>query len=298
MENMLGAGRERALTIEQLRTFHAVATSEGVSSAALLVNKSQSAVTQNIKSLEAIVGSELFFRRRGHYYGLTQSGEIFFHYVVVILSAAAEAMDKIEAPSFLNKARVGVPLDFGVISTKKFKMGLAEIIPNTIVEIITAYGNTQKKLLNDGKLDLAIVRELDDGRAEIPKFYSKILRRESLVWLGTHSESHEFDDIPVIDLVLFPEGCIFRQAIIEAITSAGKSWRITYESSSYVDIKAAVSNGFGVTAIPETCLVNSDSETLLQRRYPSLPNVSTRVYSVMESETVDKVFSLIRQVYL
>ena len=51
-------------------------------------------------------------------------------------------------------------------------------------------------------------------------------------------------------LVVFPVGALYRQEMINALEARGRSWRISYSSTSLASLGAAVSAGLGVSLIP------------------------------------------------
>src|SRR4051794_17417412 len=61
----MNLGQMRPMNFSQLRAFHAVAIHRTFSAAAQALGVSQSAVTQNVKSLEDAVGARLFHRSGG-----------------------------------------------------------------------------------------------------------------------------------------------------------------------------------------------------------------------------------------
>lgn len=294
----LGAGRERALTLEQLRTFYAVAMSGGVTNAVDIVNKSQPAITQNIKSLESIIGSELFVRRRGHYYGLTDSGKKLLKYATLILESASNALKEINALSSLQILRIGVPLDFGAETTTILRAELGRVFPNTAVEIMSAFGKAQRKLLADHKLDIAVIREPEHStlKEKEKEIADSDVKYEKLLWIGENKSRSKFKKGEIVDLVLFPEGCIFREAVIETIIANEAHYRVIYESSSYSDVIFAAEKGLGITAIPESC-VHERKLSLLIDDLPLLPRVKTTICYILEDPIVSKSIEIIKRLY-
>ena len=50
-------------------------------------------------------------------------------------------------------------------------------------------------------------------------------------------------------LAAYPEGCVFRRAMIGALETAGESWQVTVQSRSHAGIFAAVRAGIAVTSV-------------------------------------------------
>ena len=54
-----------------------------------------------------------------------------------------------------------------------------------------------------------------------------------------------------VPLIGFPTGCLYRARAIHAIESAGRTWHMSYTSSSLAGIQAAVAAGLGLSILSE-----------------------------------------------
>lgn len=105
---------DRRVTLEQLRTFVLVSRSGGFNQAGDELHRSQSAVTQNLKRLEDIIGCQLIERRRGHIVGLTHEGKRLIPAARKILSMVSQAVSDMQTSTLSEHIRIGVPNDFNV----------------------------------------------------------------------------------------------------------------------------------------------------------------------------------------
>jgi DNA-binding transcriptional LysR family regulator len=96
-----------------------------------------------------------------------------------------------------------------------------------------------------GDLDLAIVTNCGEGNVEV-------VRREPLLWVG--SSQHGAEDQEVLPLALFKPPCLWREAAIEALTVAGRKYRVLYQSANSTAISAAVGAGLAITVLAESAL--------------------------------------------
>jgi len=58
-----------------------------------------------------------------------------------------------------------------------------------------------------------------------------------------------------VPLVVYPQGCIYRNRIVHALESSGRSWRVAFASQSLVGIQAAVSAGLGISLLPASAML-------------------------------------------
>jgi DNA-binding transcriptional LysR family regulator len=69
------------------------------------------------------------------------------------------------------------------------------------------------------------------------------------------SKSHPIDlKVSSVPLIGFPSGCLYRSRAIHAIEAAGRSWHMSYTSSSLSGIQAAVAAGLGVSILSEMAI--------------------------------------------
>lgn len=63
-----------------------------------------------------------------------------------------------------------------------------------------------------------------------------------------------------VPLVLFPQGCIYRNRAIHALEAKGRRWRVAYGSHSLAGVQAAVSSGLGMTILPRNAVLADHRE--------------------------------------
>ncbi|MEM9500811.1 MAG: LysR family transcriptional regulator [Pseudomonadota bacterium] len=133
-----------ALNLHHLRLFRAVAREGSLTGAARLLNISQSAVSTQIKTLEASLGHDLF-ERRGRSLQLTEAGRIALDHADEIFRAADHLSATLSASD--SQRRV---LRIGALATlsRNFQMRFLEpLIGRKDVEVILRSG-TQESLLH------------------------------------------------------------------------------------------------------------------------------------------------------
>jgi DNA-binding transcriptional LysR family regulator len=243
------------LDIDLLQSFVAVVESRSFTRAAERVHRTQSTVSQQIRKLEEVFGTELMRRTTAAgQISLTEDGEVLLNYSQRILVLARElkhAMGKGKSPKAV--VRLGLPEDFKAESLTGLLVEFAKQHPHIRVDTICGLTAEVEPMLNSGDLDLALMkREARSGPciASWP---------EELVWVGKMPNPTYLANDPV-PLALFPQGCLYRERAIHALERQKQPWRIAYTSGSLTGILAAVSSGLAVTllarsAVPPTLRV-------------------------------------------
>src|SRR3954464_128706 len=95
----------------QLKSFVAIAETGTFGQAAATVNRTQSALSLQIKKLEEQLGCKLFDRTRRRVV-LTPQGEIFLGYARRIIQLQCEAFSRLREPDVEGEIRFGTPEDF------------------------------------------------------------------------------------------------------------------------------------------------------------------------------------------
>lgn len=142
------------LNLHHLRLFRAVARDGTLSSAARSLNISQSAVSTQIKALEASLGHDLF-ERRGRNIALTEAGRIALDHAEDIFRTADHLSATLNAAGGTRQ-----PLRIGALATlsRNFQIGFVEpIIGREDVEIIFRSGAQEDLLRGLEALSLDVV---------------------------------------------------------------------------------------------------------------------------------------------
>ena len=112
------------LPIDYLRTFIAVADKKGFTKAGIQVNRSQSAVSMQIKRLEDEVGKPLF-ERIGKTVKLTTEGHLLINYARRIVKEHDAAVTALSKPALKGFIRFGSPEHYTAGVLPKLLAGFA-----------------------------------------------------------------------------------------------------------------------------------------------------------------------------
>jgi DNA-binding transcriptional LysR family regulator len=227
-----------------LKSFIAIADTGSFSKAAVIVGRTQSALSLQIKKLEESLGCELFFRgaRKAT---LTEQGEIFSGYARRIMALQLEVYSRLKEPEAEGEIRFGTPEDFAT-----------HYLPNVLALFRKQHPRIQLNVdcdltlnLLDGlqqeKYDLILVKR-DPQRVR----GGTRVWREPLVWAGATGWQAQ----KPLSLVLSPQPCIYRSRALAALDRAKMPWRVAYTSPSLAGTLAAVKAGLGITVLPQNML--------------------------------------------
>jgi len=250
---------------ELLRTFVAIVDQGGFTRAAAAVNRTQSAVSMQIKRLEEDVIQRPLFVRQNRQLLLTSEGNTLLGYARKILSLQGEALTLLRQPDMVGRVRLGVPDDYVMRFLPGILKTFSQAWPLVDVDVHCAPSSVLSQQ-PQGSLDLIIMtREIGD---EI----GTILRREPTVWVA--AESHSTHLQTPVPLALFEAPCFCRRHACNALDRAGRAYRVAYSSPSLATLQAVVGAGLAVSAWMRS-LVTTEMQILgKEEGFPELPEAS------------------------
>lgn len=214
-----------------LRAFAAVAETGGMTSAARLLNLTQSAVSLQIKRLEDALGQRLFVRdRRG--LRLTPGGERLLARAHRLLALNDEMWAMMTAPDFEGEVRVGVPYDIVAAYMPPVLRSFDRAWPRVRITLVCRNTVLLLRALERGEVDLTLTTEAE------PRPHGEALLPDPLVWVGARDgRAHEREPLPVS---IGDERCAFRPFVLKALVDAGRDWRPVCEVSNMEALRATV----------------------------------------------------------
>jgi DNA-binding transcriptional LysR family regulator len=252
-----------------LRTFAAVCATRSFSKAAALVNLTRSAVSLQIKKLEAQVDLRLL-DREGAVMSPTEDGEVLLSYARRILDLNEEAASRLRRDQPRGLIRLGAPEYFHPQTLASLLGQFTSRYPAVELQIEMGIGPDIAAAFDAGRLDLAIInQELGEGSGTV-------LQREQRVWAAVPAMKPGAS--APVPLALFPPHCGWRQLALSKLDEAGRRWTLTLQSAGVAGILAAVEAGLAVSifaahGLPKTIRVLEDGlpplpdfEYVLRRR--------------------------------
>lgn len=227
-----------SLDLDVLRTFvtgHDLGT---FAAAAEQLGRSQSALSLQLRKLEAQAGQTLL-RKDGRGLALTPAGEIMLSYARRMLELNDEAVAAVRGTAMEGWVRLGLVQDFAESWLPALLGRFARAHPGVRVEARVDRGAVLAAATAKGDLDLALVW------GDLPGPQRTVLSGVPVVWVG--SPQHPITETRPLPLVTFEPPCVFRDAAVQALDRAGIPWRIAFTSPSLAGLWAAVEAGLGLT---------------------------------------------------
>ncbi|HET9157332.1 MAG TPA: LysR substrate-binding domain-containing protein [Myxococcaceae bacterium] len=270
----------QTLDLELLRTLSVVQETGTLARASRRVGRTLSAVSLQLKRLEAQCGRPLF-RKAGRRLELNAEGEQVLAAGRRMLALNDQLLESLRSEEAEAHLRLGVPQDIAERWLPEALARFSRAHPRVQLEVRVETNLALRQLLADGGLDLAVTFDRIDG--PLPSAVRLPVR-----WLA-HPD-FRWDPSTPLPLVLFEPPCTFRRMALEALDRAGLPWRVSFSSPSLSGLWAAVSAGLGVTVRTELA-TPSRVVPLQSAQLPALPPLAFGVEVAAEppSRTADEL---------
>lgn len=238
--------------------------------AAKQLNYSQSAVSMQLRRLEAELDTALLMRD-SRVIEPTQSGREVLGYTREMLRLNGELRHTLAQREVAGTVRLGLPVDYAPYIPSTLTL-FAERYPFVEIEVRSELSVTLIEQVRAGAIDMAIVTRESNASG------GTRLRREPLVWVAAPGTAvHQRDPLP---LAISPEGvCAFRAAATAHLDALGRGWRTAYESQAFAAQRIPVAAGLAIAATLPS-LIGPDLEILdpATAGLPELPMMDIRLY--------------------
>ena len=254
----------RDLDLTILRAFIAVVETGSVTGAARVLNRTQAAVSLQIKRLEDMLGQPLF--ERGHKrLTLAPAGEQLVGLAQRLVAMNDEVVDSMTTPSFEGEVRLGLPVDLIVTYAAPILRRFNAKWPGVRVSLTASNSHDLTEDLERGKLDLAMTTDIERGGRGV-----ETLAWDDLVWVSAPGgQAHRRLPLP---LAIGGRSCRFRPVLLDVLRRNGIDWRVVIEVANQDAVNATVAAGISVSAllretVPQALEVLPESAGL-----PALPS--------------------------
>ena len=262
-------GMIRDLDLSLLRAFAAVVETGSVTGAARMLNRTQAAVSQQIKRLEDTLGQALFEREHKRLV-LAPFGEQLLGPARRLIAANDEIFERMTAPAIEMEVRLGVPVDIITTYVPTILRRFNATWPGVRVSLVAKNSYDLLKSFDAGEVDLAITTDLDSpDRAEC-------LGIDELVWVGAaDGAAHRRTPLPV---AIGSKTSRFRPVTIDALRAAGRDWRLVLEVANQDAVNATMAAGIAVGTLLRTTIPASLVELPSHAGLPPLPSFAYNLY--------------------
>ena len=250
------------IDVDQLRTFIAIAETGSFTKAAEVVNKTQSAVSMQMKRLEERIERPIF-ARDGRASKLTEDGQRLLDYARRIVKLNIETLAAFSDAELSGRVRLGVPDDYADRYLPEIMARFSRAYPGVELTVVCEPSIDLLDRIDANELDLAIVTNCDMKRA------SETFRSERLLWVTSNRHpTHMEERLP---LALGRPTCSWRRTAIERMEAVGRPHRVLFSSSSAGAVAAAVLSGLAVSVLAESGLRPGMRVLTAADGFPDLP---------------------------
>ncbi len=254
---------EHLLDAAHIGVLLAVEETGSFSEAAVRLGISQPAVSQSMKRLEGSTGRKLF-RRAGRGIELTSDGEAVVVYSRAMLSLSHDLRRQLRQTVGSTHVRIGMSDDFLRTALPTVLSIFIRAHPHVELRCMSGTYDTLAAAIENKTVDLCVMRRYK----EFPN--TRTLWTDELVWNG--ALDYEIPDSDPVPLVLPIAPNPAREAPIEALRAAGRTWSVRFESLGLLGIEAALQAGLGVCAGPRTMPLHGAGPLRPGHGLPSLPD--------------------------
>ncbi|HKS84405.1 MAG TPA: LysR substrate-binding domain-containing protein [Pseudolabrys sp.] len=251
------------LDIDQLRTFIAISETGSFTKAAEVVNKTQSAVSMQMKRLEERLERPIF-ARDGRASKLTEDGQRLLDYARRMVKLNAETLAAFSDSELSGRVRLGVPDDYADRYLPEIMARFSQSYPAVELSVICEPSVDLLERIDANEIDLAIVTNCESKRA------SETFRRERLLWVTSNRHSTHLEER--MPLALGRPSCTWRRIAIERLEAIGRPFHVLYSSSNAGAVAAAVLAGLAVSVLPESGLRPGMRVLSTSDGFPDLPS--------------------------
>lgn len=228
------------LDIDLLRTFHAIARLGQFRAAAAFVNRSPAAVSVHIQRLEQLAGGRLL-ERDNQSVALTPLGNRLLASTLVLLNAHDDILRELQGAPLSGHIKLGLPDEYASHVIRHILPRFADSFPAVELEVSTAASQALAEQIGRNRLHLALVVQPSGRQCQTP------LAVTAPVWAGGRSLALQANR--PLPLALHAADCPYREAMLEALTAAGRPWRVILSSPSASVVASCVEAGLAVTLL-------------------------------------------------
>jgi len=213
------------LDVDQLRTFIAISETGSFTKAAEVVNKTQSAVSMQMKRLEERLERPIF-SRDGRASKLTEDGQRLLDYARRIVKLNVETLAAFSDAELSGRVRMGVPDDYADRYLPEIMARFSHSYPAVELSVICEPSVDLLERIDGNEIDLAIITNCESKRA------SETFRRERLLWVTSNRHSTHLEER--MPLALGRPSCTWRRIAIERLEAIGM--RVLSSSDGFPDL--------------------------------------------------------------
>lgn len=234
----------RNIPTDLLRTFVTVLELGSHSRAGERLGRSQPTVSLQIKRLQHLLDTTLFEKSAGEL-RLTEDGETVAAYARRMLALNDDLVQRLTRRDGAMRLRIGIPDDYAGRFMPLLMSHLAHEQAGMHLEVACDVSHRLIDGVREGLYDIVLAMSADAPARSAFKSWP-----EPLAWVAADGPTApQTAAVRPLRLVGYPQGCVYRRSMVEALHRESIEFEVVYASLSFAGIEAAVASGFGLTAL-------------------------------------------------
>lgn len=248
------------INTELLRTFLSIAKCGNLTVAAGQLGRTQSAISVQLRKLETGLGVVLF-KRTSKGMMLTSAGDALLPRAHTILAGIREASALFDVP-LSGSIRVGLPDDFGEAVLQRILIAFSRAHPGVNVVATSGCTSGYAAQIVEGALDIVVCSGPHNDVGET-------LGMEEVVWVAKAGMQINRDQ--PVPLAILDRYCWWHDLPVKSLDSVGRDHTVTFRSSNFASLLAAVRSGFAISVLPGSSLCDDTVRLRPADGFPELP---------------------------
>lgn len=264
----------RALDLDQLKTLTVVLETGSLTAAAPLLSLSQSAVSEQMRKLEARVGLPLLGRSKAGV-APTGAGTKLASYARRLLALSDEAVRDLQGDALRGEVRLAVTDYFRPGDLTRMLSRLGDAYPGVRLRVDVTKSDVIEAGHAAGDYDVALSMRMPGRPRSAARSPGTVLRRESLSWMGASGMRHQRG--APLRLLVLPDTCSLHRFTIKLLRDRGVPFSIAHVASGVAGLQSALAAGLGVACLNASAVCDGVSRLEPPHGLPALPTVTFRL---------------------
>lgn len=268
----------RPFDLDLLHSFTVAMDSGSLSEAAPHLCRSQSALSEQLRKLEAFAGVTLLERGKK---GVrpTPAGERLMVHARELLAMSDRALEDVRGVTFAGELRLAITDYFLPVSIAELLKQLRLRYPRLRLHVSVRKSMQIESGADAGDFDIGLSMRILDGRG-LPEGIP--VRREALHWVSAKGSEPRNEEDSALPLLVLPQGCSLQRLTRETLDAHKVPYVIAHSASGVAGLQSALMAGLGVACLNASAVPVGAEICRPAFPLPALPDVE---FSLLPART-------------
>lgn len=259
----------RPFDLELLQSFAITMESGSLSAAAPKLCRSQSALSEQLRKLEAFAGVTLLERGKKGVWP-TPAGERLLAHAREMLALSDRALEDVRGVTFTGELRLAITDYFLPSSIADLLKKLRVRYPRLRLHVSVRKSMQIETGADSGDFDIGLSMRILDGRSlseGIP------VRQEALHWVSARGFELDREENSPLPLLVLPQGCSLQRFTRETLEDHDVPYVVAHSASGVAGLQSALMAGLGVACLNASAVPTGAEAFRSALSLPALPDV-------------------------